>query len=100
MDATAAPAKIGTNVALKKGRRIMTIHLKTFVKKLILGLTSSGVLSLRGVVTPQYPICSLSLFLVGVIFIWQGISEASLSRKTVSPSHEPFSTAVSSQFTT
>ena len=69
IDVTAAPAKIGTKVALKNGRRIITIHVNIFVNMLILGLTSSGVLFLSGVVTPQYPICSPSLPFVGVIFI-------------------------------
>ena len=53
IEVTAAPAKIGTKVALRKGNLIITIHLNTLVKKLILGRTSSAVLSERGVVTPQ-----------------------------------------------
>ena len=98
--ATAAPVNNGTKVAVKNGNRMMTIHVNTFVIKLIFGLTSSGVLLVSGVVTPQYPICSPFLSLVGVIFMWQGISFFALSKKTVSPLHSPFSTAIFNHFTT
>ena len=49
----AAPAKIGTKVALKKGNLMMTIHLNNLVPKPIFNRTSSAVLSLSFEVTPR-----------------------------------------------
>jgi hypothetical protein len=68
------------------------------VIKLILGLI--GFLSFKCFVTPLVPIWLPFLSFVGVILISQGISVRSLARKTVFPTHSPFSTDSFNQLTT